>query len=132
MKCIFKKPESKYFFIAVDSKAWGLICLFISIGLCNSVFKYKFAIRSQIPQPTEFILCYFIAHFIAVENDVYHLEGSPEYFLCEDDCCKASRDVFAISDTSAVLPGMREKGVFTEKTENVERKAFLLPDFPRA
>lgn len=119
---------------AIDSEAAGLICLFISISLCNSIFKYKFAIRGQIPQPIEFMLCCFIAHFIAVENDVYHLEVPPEYFLWEDGlsgCCKASRDVLVICDTSAVLPGMRERGVFTTKTENVERKTFSLLDFPR-
>lgn len=33
---------------------------------------------------------------------------------------------------SAVLPGMREMGLFTGKTEDMEREAFLLPHFPIA
>lgn len=128
-----KKPERKYFYIAIDSETSSLICLFISISLCNSVFKYKFAIRSQIPQLIEFILCCFVAHFIAVENDMYHLEGPPEYFLWEDGlsgCCKASRSVFTLCDTSAVLPGMR--GVLAEKTENMERKRIFTAWFSQS
>jgi len=76
-----QETERKYFYIAIDSGASGFTCFFIRISLYNSVFKHKFAITSQIPQTIEFIFCCFIAHFIAVENDAYHLEVPPEYFL---------------------------------------------------
>lgn len=134
VKVMFNKPERKYFFRAIDPETSGLICSFISISLCSSVFKHEFAIRSQIPQPIEFILFCFIAHFTAVENDVYHLEGPSECFLWEDGlsgCCTASRNVFDVYDTSAVLPGMR-KGMYLQKRQRIWReKHFHCLIFPK-
>lgn len=59
-------------------------CLLISISLCISILKYRFDIRSQIPQPIEFILCCFIAHFTVEETDAYHMEVPPGYFFQKD------------------------------------------------